>query len=392
MIGTEFLKGQGLGNRLFCYISARCIALDRGEAFATAGGEFLNTPHLDLDMGVQIGGDAANSGGPVLSDFARYDEAEERIFLKTSPHDMLHGCYISGADPVLLGARKESGAGSSPVPDGGNEKAKAAPRAGMPEMDLGGAASMGSAGMEKEKSFPAGNILLYGNLQSEEYFRAHREEVRAWLRVKQEFESDEFTADDLCILNLRGGEYRDKEELFLRRRYWLDAMAAMRRDNASMRFMTVTDDVAAARALLPEIPAFHFTPEKDYVTLKNARYLILSNSSFAFFPAYTSDTVRRVIAPKYWARHNVSDGYWASEQNIYDAFEYLDREGKLWTVGECRRELAQYRAGAAFAALKERGPWAEDAPERLRLIRAGERRRRLRRAGDRIRRTLRGEQ
>jgi hypothetical protein len=30
MVGTEFIKGQGLGNQLFCYVSARCIARDLG--------------------------------------------------------------------------------------------------------------------------------------------------------------------------------------------------------------------------------------------------------------------------------------------------------------------------------------------------------------------------
>ena len=79
------------------------------------------------------------------------------------------------------------------------------------------------------------------------------------------------------------------------------------------------------------------------MTLKNARYLILSNSSFAFFPAFTSETVKTVIAPKYWARHNVSDGYWASGQNIYEGFLYQDKMGKLFDAKQCRREWEAYK-------------------------------------------------
>ena len=41
MVGTEFIKGQGLGNQLFCYVSARCIAADLGYRFGTAGQEQL---------------------------------------------------------------------------------------------------------------------------------------------------------------------------------------------------------------------------------------------------------------------------------------------------------------------------------------------------------------
>ena len=62
MIGTEFLKGQGLGNQLFCYITARCIAKERGCAFGTAGQEQLAVNihskkgmyFMDLDLGERI--------------------------------------------------------------------------------------------------------------------------------------------------------------------------------------------------------------------------------------------------------------------------------------------------------------------------------------------------
>ena len=98
-----------------------------------------------------------------------------------------------------------------------------------------------------------------------------------------------------------------------------------------MEFLAVTDDVEAAHKILPEIKAIRNDIGKDYATIKNARYLLLSNSSFAVFPAMTSDTLQYAIAPKYWARHNVSDGYWASEQNIYSFLHYMDRKGKIFT-------------------------------------------------------------
>ena len=293
MIGVEFLKGQGLGNRLFCYISAKCIAEDLGVPFGTAGREYLGADFLDMDLGEEI---------TDVSGFSRYDEKEERIYLRDSVHDAVHGCYIAGVDPVL-----------------------AAKLSNCAEQD---------------------NIMLYGNLQSEEYFGRHKEEIRQWLRVKPAFDSAEYaayTADDLCILNVRGGEYADKNELFLEKKYWKDAMEIMRGVNRSMRFMIVTDDVDAASRLLPGIEVHHFGAAGDYCAIRNARYLIVSNSSFAFFPAYTSTVLRRIIAPKYWARHNVSDGYWASEQNIYDGFEYLGKDGKLYDAADCRAELSEYK-------------------------------------------------
>ena len=51
MIGTEFLDGQGLGNQLFCYVTARAIAAERGCAFGTAGQErFANNIHSRRGM------------------------------------------------------------------------------------------------------------------------------------------------------------------------------------------------------------------------------------------------------------------------------------------------------------------------------------------------------
>ena len=319
MIGTEFLPGQGLGNRLFCYVTARCLAADRRAAFGTAGQEYLQADFLALDLGDRIGDPER---------YRHYQEAEKRLYLRTSPHDMVHGCYIAGADEGLWSVEDDT--------------------------------------------------LIYGNLQDERYFTRHRDDIRRWLTVRPEFELHE-PGEHRCVINVRGGEYADDPALYLKVSYWKNAMRAMKAADPEVSFLIVTDDVEAARKLLPGIPALHGSVAEDYCRVKNARYLILSNSSFAFFPAYTSDTVQRVIAPKYWARHNVSDGYWASEQNIYTGFEYMDRSGKLFSAKECRQELQGYLRDR----VPETTPYAEDDPEveavrrrcrRQMLIRKAERR------------------
>lgn len=291
MIGTELLKGQGLGNQLFCYVTTRCIAKREQTDFAILNREiFANNIHsnkgmyfMDLDCGVEA----------EKENFQRiYHEKEERIYCGNSMHDLTHGCYITGCDETL-----------------------------MEQFD---------------------DTLLYGNLQAEEYFLPYREDIKKWLRVKPEYDCQDYARENLCIINIRGGEYAGEACLFLRRKYWLDAMKAMKKERSDMEFMVVTDDVEAARRILPEVKAFHFDLAGDYTVIKNAYYLILSNSTFAFFPAFTSENLKKCIAPKYWARHNVSDGYWASEQNIYELFTYMDRKGRLFTAKECREELIAY--------------------------------------------------
>lgn len=321
VIGTELLDGQGLGNQLFCYVTTRCIAQKLGADFSILNREILaNNIHsqkgmyfMDLDCGQEL----------QKSDFSNiYHEKEDRIFMGNSRHDRKKGCYVSGTDQ------------------------------GMLDLD--------------------GNTLLYGNMQAQDYFREYKDEIKKWLAVYPEYDHREYSKENLCIINIRGGEYAGEGCLFLRRKYWMDAMKHMRQERSDMEFVVITDDLVAANRILPEVKAYHFDLAGDYTIIKNARYLILSNSTFAFFPAYTSETAKKIIAPKYWARHNVSDGYWSSEQNIYDEFEYMDRKGKLWTAEECRKELVQYKKKSAkyrrinqplnktqliFSVMKERKIW-----------------------------------
>ncbi len=292
MLGIETQEGFGLGNQLFFYITARCIAMDKGYDFSVLDPEhFANNMHsdcglyfMDLDYGVPS----------KKEDYRKiYYEKEDRLFAGNSKHDLTHGVYITDTDKGLFDVED--------------------------------------------------NTLLYGNFQAEDYFIHHKAEIKNWLRVKEEYDCREYSRDNLCILHLRCSDYMGSPELYLRKKYWIQGMKQMRRINSDMEFMIITNDVKEAGKFLPGVPAYNFDLAKDYSILKNARYLLLANSSFAYFPAFTSDTVQYILAPKYWARHNVSDGYWASEQNIYAGWHYMDRHGRVFTDTQCREELARYK-------------------------------------------------
>lgn len=292
MLGTELLKGQGLGNQLFCYVTTRCIAMDNHLPFSILGSETVaNNIHsncgmyfMELDYGIPSS----------KEDYSQvYYEKEDRLYTGNSRHDLTHGCYVTGVDEKLL--------------------------------------------------HPEDGTLLYGNMQAESYYIKHKEEIRKWLKVKEEYDCMEYSKDNLCILHLRCSDYLDCPELYLRKKYWKDGIRNMKKLNPDMEFMIITNDVKEAGKILPGIPAYNFDLAKDYSIIKNAKYLLLSNSSFAYFPAFTSTTVQYILAPKYWARHNVSDGYWASEQNIYEGWHYQDRKGKVFTYKECLEELQEYK-------------------------------------------------
>ncbi len=307
MIGTELIKGYGLGNQLFFYLTVRCLAKEKGVEYGFVNpGQIGNVFHsnkgmyfMDIDMGKEISREE-------MKNYTIYHEQEDRLYMGNSVHDMTNGCYISGADPHL--------------------------------------------------PLVSDNTLIYGNMQAQEYFEKYRDEIRNWLHVREEAESYEYTADDLCIINLRGGEYTSCPELYLDRRYFLNAIKNMKKINPAMRFMVVTEDEEAAKKVLPEYECHHFDMGKDYVTIKNARYLILSNSSFSLMPVLSSTELKYAIAPKYWARHNISDGFWSSEQNIYSFLTYQDKKGKLYSADECKAELEKYKKTSRLYARKNVRP------------------------------------
>ncbi len=308
MIGTEFVPGAGLGNQLFFYITTRCVAMEKGVPFGFVNpGQIGNVFHSQkgmyfmdpIDLGKEITREE-------MKDYKVYNEKEDRLFMGNSIHDMENGCYISGTDKALM-----------EVEDG---------------------------------------TLIYGNMQAQDYFEKYRDNIKDWLHVKEEADSHEYTADDLCIINMRGGEYTNHPELYLDRRYFLNAIKNMKKINPDMRFMVVTEDEESAKKVLPEYECHHFDMGKDYVTIKNARYLILSNSSFALMPVMSSTELKKAIAPKYWARHNISDGFWSSEQNIYSFLTYQDKKGNLFSSEECRKELEEYKKKSALYRRRNKRP------------------------------------
>ena len=291
MILTEMYHGQGLGNQLFCYVTTRCIAADKGVEFGLKGLENLGDRRYNdkglYFMDLYLGEDIDES--KIVN---YYKEKELRLITNSSHHDSTIGCDIRTFDPGLVN-----------VPD---------------------------------------NCKIDGIMQSEDYFYHRKDEIKQWLKVKKEYDCYDFCSDDICVINFRA--YRGNNELYLTKYYWYNAIMHMLRINPNIQFLVITESPQAAREMLPELydNIYHFDVGKDYSIIKNAKYLILSNSSFAVFPAWTSDTARMVIAPKYWARHNVSDGYWSCSYNLYRDWFYMDRGGILFSYDECKRELKEF--------------------------------------------------
>jgi hypothetical protein len=297
MISTEILYGQGLGNQLACYVTTRAIAADRGVDFGIhdpnncCGDKRYNSKGLyfmDLDLG----------GAVDQSKIRRYyAERELRYITNTCAHDSQFGYWANTTDFELKNIEDHS------------------------------------------------HIL--GIMQGPEYFYHRIKEVKDWLRVKPGYDIYDYSSDDICILNVRANL---DPAVYLPREYWINAINHMLRINPNFTFLVVTEDVESTKRLLPELAdnIFDFGIGEDYSIIKNAKYLIASNSSFSIFPTLTSDTLKFIIAPKYMLRHNFSNGYWSQGYNIYPGYTYMDRNGNLFSYDECIKEFGEFTAATNY--------------------------------------------
>jgi len=191
-----------------------------------------------------------------------------------------------------------------------------------------------------------------GIYQSEDYIIDRKENIKKWFEIKDDFKnkSDIKLAEmgvkldeNLCVINFRGGEYRSIPNVLVRREYWKNAIDHMISLNPNMKFLLITDDVQCANSFMPfPIQAIHVDVGFDYYVVNQAKWVILSNSTFGWWAAWLNEKANKIIAPKYWARHNVSDGYWATGDAYTRSFTYMDREGKLFDYETCKSEAIEY--------------------------------------------------
>lgn len=304
MIVTELYDGQGLGNQLWCYVVTRVIAEDKGYAFGIKSPQkWKGADFMPLDFGLPVAGGTGPEGGPA----ATLPEGTTQYYRERELRHPTSGKDVRTHDALLAA-----------ITD---------------------------------------NTKIDGVMQDEQYIAHRKNEIREWLRISPEHTCLEYASDAICIINFRGGEYIGSPDLFLPEQYWKDAVAHMRTINPAFRFVVITDDPKTAQHYFPDFEVFHFSIAKDYAIINSAHYLILSNSSFPWFPAWLSTNLKYCVAPKYWAAYNTSDGYWSPGYAVTSGWNYLDRSGRISTY---EASVAEISSGTLFSApvrRAHRGLW-----------------------------------
>ena len=84
-----------------------------------------------------------------------------------------------------------------------------------------------------------------GIYQCEDYFIDIKEDVISWFKIKNEIsleyenklkELNIILDENLCVINFRGGEYRNISNVILRKEYWRDSINHMLSINKNMNF------------------------------------------------------------------------------------------------------------------------------------------------------------
>tara|TARA_R100000458_G_scaffold17345_3_gene15015 strand:- start:403 stop:1215 length:813 start_codon:yes stop_codon:yes gene_type:complete len=268
MITTELYYGQGHGDQTWVYVTTRYLADTLGYEFGIGHPERWKLPNLDIDFGKKVIGGESPEGGPPT----KLPEGIDNYYKeKHTYHPNFHDCNISDIDPKVF-----------EIPD--NTKLE--------------------------------GLLHYGKL-----FDEHGEKFKEWLDFQSVMDRNPVVPGKV-ICNIRGGEYKSVPDLLLPKKYW--DMALERLGNPEVEI--VTDDPAYALTLIPNGKIFSGSMIEHFENLFTAETLIISNSAFGVFPAALGPS-KTVIAPKYWSRWNVSDGFWAMEMDKCSKFTYIDREG-----------------------------------------------------------------
>ena len=270
MITTEMYNGSGPGDQLWMYLVPRYIAHAKGYSFGIGHPERWKLKNLNIDFGELVeGGSNAREGGPPITlpnGITNYYK-EKHVY-----HLDYHDCNISDVDWNVF-----------KIED---------------------------------------NTKLEGLFHYSFLLNKNSDLFKEWLDFNSVIERNPVVSGKV-IANIRGGEYKGVPDLILPKKYW--DMAIERLGNPLIEI--VTDDPAYALSLIPNGKIFEGNIIDHFENLFTAEKLIISNSAFAFFPAALGNA-SEVIAPKYWSRWNISDGFWAMEMDKYDGFTYIDREGK----------------------------------------------------------------
>lgn len=161
---------------------------------------------------------------------------------------------------------------------------------------------------------PPGNWNLTGHFQSPRYFSDCMDQVRHYLRMKDEPEQNGYVA-----IHYRAGDYDQGNTGYHPRMtmdYYGPAMNRMGRDE---KYLVFSDDIPEAKKMFGNAPNIDYSEGRDYIQdwklLKTCKSFIVANSSYSAMAAVLGEhPEKQVIAPRPWFGPQAG----ISGEDIYD--------------------------------------------------------------------------
>ena len=282
MIFLEFLDGQGLGNQLWNYVALRSICKKLGLGYKVINPQkFKGKNFLDISYTNSLGKN-------ILS------KKSEEIEVKNFFYEQLY--YDNELQSYACDFDKR---------------------------------------IKKIRS----NTHIKGLFQSEKYLFDF--DINEFINLKNQLKTKSKISKNHCILNIRGGEYKRHRNLILPKSYWLNAIENMKNIKSDLIFSIVTDDYNYASKILPNLNIISGNTSDDFYNLLNANYLIVSNSSFAYFPITLGKKPQKVIAPSNWSRFGNLHNRWISPANYYKNWSYQNIKGEIIEKREIEKSIKE---------------------------------------------------
>lgn len=182
------------------------------------------------------------------------------------------------------------------------------------------------------------NTLIEGYFQDERYFLNQKinflKHVQItnpnFIKIKLDKKS--------CVLNIRGGEYKRHKDFILPKKYWLNSIEIMKKRGIE-KFIIVTDDKKYCDILFPKYEVVFGSIKECFLYLLTAKNIIVSNSTFSYFPIKMQKNNPNVIAPAYWGRYNDKQKIWASPSNFYFDWNWIDDSGKILDNNKLKKKI-----------------------------------------------------
>jgi hypothetical protein len=301
MIITELYDGQGLGNQLWCYAVTRVIAEKNGYDFGIMSPDkFKGSDFLEIDFGKEVIGGIGPEGGPPnkLPNNINSYYKEKMVIEPTYKYD------VSMLDDNLLKIKD--------------------------------------------------NTKIDGIMQDENYIVDYKKEIIEWFKIKPEKNILNYSDNNTCVIHVRGGDFKQSLAL-LNKEYYINSIEKMKTINNVKKFIAITDDISYCKSILPDIEivssSLNGSDDKkanhhiggpvyqDFTILKNSKYSIISSSSFSWWASWINTNNKFIIAPKYWAAYKTSENFWSTGGSLTKDWNYMDKNGNLFTYEECKKEL-----------------------------------------------------